>query len=145
MVICPYCNTQAELLTGEELYPFHPHLAQKHFYNCTPCDSRVGCHPPMDSKYGGIGDGTVPMGTMANAELRRARQAAHDALDPMFRSNVMSRQSAYVWLAREMGLRFHDTHIAMFTLEQCARAVTLVAAHPLAKKFAVGSDNRYRL
>lgn len=62
--LCPYCNQDSKLVTGAKIYPHLPHLHARWFYQCAPCAAYVGCHP----------DSTLPLGRLANAELRRARQ-----------------------------------------------------------------------
>lgn len=74
-VICSYCNKPAELVTGKEIYPHRPDLYPKKFWRCRPCTAYVGCHKPN----AGYGDGTRPLGRLANAELRAAKSAAHAA------------------------------------------------------------------
>jgi hypothetical protein len=81
---CPYCNHDAELVTGAVVYPRLPWLHEKLFYSCLPCNAYVGCH-----------DGTVrPLGRLANAELRAVRMAAHAALDPIWKSRQLTRTAA---------------------------------------------------
>lgn len=111
-MICPYCNSPAALVSGWKIYPHRPNLFDKHFYECAPCDARVGCH----------GTTTNPLGRLANSELRRAKSAAHAAFDPIWKSKKMSRSRAYSWLAERLSIKTEDCHIGMFDVEQC-RAV----------------------
>lgn len=128
-VTCDYCGRPAPLVTGEVVYPHRPDLWEKQFYACMPCGAWVGCHPPASAPRGGMGDGTVPMGRLANAELRRAKSAAHAAFDPVWQSTRMRRSDAYHWLAQELRIDPKDCHIGMFDLDQC-RAV-IAAVHRL--------------
>lgn len=115
--VCPYCDSTAELATGREIYPHRPDLHEKNFYRCEPCGAYVGCHP-----------GTVtPLGGLANAELRRARSAAHAAFDPLWRDGTMKRRAAYQWLADGLGIDRRDCHIGHFDLATCERALELCA------------------
>lgn len=109
-VICPYCAQQAELVTGETLYPHRPDLAKRRFWLCLPCNAYVGVHP--NSK-------DAPLGTLANAELRARRSAAHAAFDPLWRQGKRTRKGAYAWLAHRLGIPVKDCHIGMFDLETC--------------------------
>lgn len=113
---CGYCGGSAPLVTGRELYPHRPDLAHVAAYWCRPCDARVGVHDGTDR----------PKGTLANAELRRARMDAHAAFDPLWRRGprrrFRRRGEAYRWLAGELGLALDDTHIALFD-EARSRAV----------------------
>lgn len=114
-VTCPYCNAEARLTTGDYIYPHRQDLAHRKFWVCWPCDAYVGTHKGTDQ----------PLGTMANAELRKARRAAHDAFDPLW-DRTMARNQAYAWLANAMGLPKKETHIGMFDVDQCRRVVELV-------------------
>lgn len=116
-MICPYCNNEAQLVSGEVVYPHRPDLYDKHFWVCVPCDARVGCH-----------DGTTkPLGRLANAELRQAKMAAHAAFDPLWQRwkalTGLPRSKAYAWLAQQLGIPHKDCHIGMFDVDQCERVV----------------------
>ena len=67
--VCGYCKQPAALITGAVLYPNKPKLAALRFWHCEPCGAWVGCHPAALNS--GMGEGTVPLGGLANAELRR--------------------------------------------------------------------------
>lgn len=126
---CPYCDRKAELVPGLVIYPHRPDLAYKSFWRCEPCGAHVGCHPQANKRgKGGIGDGTVPLGRLANAELRRAKQAAHAAFDPLWRSREMSRRDAYAWLAGALGISPDNCHIGMFDVDGCRAVVSAVNA-----------------
>lgn len=116
-VTCPYCSAEAELTTGDYIYPHRPDLSHLKVYVCWPCDAYVGTHKNTNPPQ--------PLGRLANAELRKARRAAHDAFDPLW-DRTMSRRAAYAWLAKQMGLPKDQTHIAMFDVDQCKQVVELV-------------------
>lgn len=120
---CPYCGDQAELVTGVVIYPHRPDLADKKFYVCRPCAAYVGCHPGTD----------IPLGRLADLELRKAKQKAHAAFDPLWLGTLlhrpeMKRRAAYVWLAKALGLSEAETHIGMFDVETCLKVVAAVKA-----------------
>jgi len=125
-VTCDYCGRPAPLVTGEVIYQHRPDLWEKRFYRCEPCDAHVGCHPPASAPGGGMGDGTVPMGRLANAELRRAKSAAHAAFDPFWQAAGMRRRDAYLWLAQELRIEPAGCHIGMFDVDQCRAVVAAV-------------------
>ena len=113
-VSCPYCGASAELVGGLALYPHRADLAHKLFYRCWPCDAHCGCH--LNS--------AKPLGRLANAELRRAKQMAHAVFDPLWRGRAgFARSLAYAGLARELGIPGEACHIGMFDVEQCRRVV----------------------
>lgn len=114
-VNCPYCNRPACLVDGVMVYPHRPDLHEKKFYICPPCDAYVGCHRGT----------TRPLGRLANAELRLAKIAAHAAFDPLWRNRQMTRNAAYSWLARQLGIRREDCHVGEFDIEQCRRVVAV--------------------
>ena len=108
---CNYCGQPAEIVSGREIYPQRRDLWLKWFWNCKPCGARVGCHPGTKR----------PLGRLANAELRAAKQAAHAAFDPLWKSGDMTRSEAYRWLGGMMGIA--EPHIGEFTVQQCERCV----------------------
>lgn len=117
-VICDYCRGDTEKVSGADVYRNRPDLASKVIWRCHPCDAHVGCHPGTD----------IPLGRLANKELRKAKMEAHAAFDPIWRSRRMSRSKAYAWLAKSMGLTTAQCHIGMFDVAQCRRVVDLVDA-----------------
>lgn len=126
-VLCDYCGQQAQLQTGRQVYPHRRDLHDRRFYVCPPCDARVGCHPGT----------TEPLGRLANAALRQAKQAAHAAFDPLWQDNQSRggrragrrrnerRKRAYAWLAEQLGIAEKDCHIGMFDVATCQRVVEI--------------------
>ena len=94
-VFCPYCGKRAEFVDSAEVYHGRSYGM---IYLCRPCDAYVGCH--------GNGKGDSPKGRLANAELRRWKIAAHNAFDPLWKFGPFRglRNSAYAWLAEQMGV-----------------------------------------
>lgn len=124
-MVCPFCKGQAKLKTWKEVYGAEGD-ERKRFWVCDPCDARVGCHLPADENgRGGLGDGTVPLGTMANRPLRGMRLKAHGAFDQMWRGLGWSRTRAYHWLASEMRKPISTAHIAMFNEKECEQVILL--------------------
>lgn len=115
-VTCGYCHRPARLKFGNDIYPHRPDLIGKRFWKCDPCNAYVGCHP-----------GTIkPLGRLANADLRRAKQCVHVLLDPMWKSKQMSRHEAYKWLADALGISAANCHIGMFDIVQCEAAISML-------------------
>ena len=112
--ICPYCGEQSKLVTGKQIYPHLPQLGHKFFYQCKPCDAYVGCH----------GLTINPKGTLAKADLRAARKAAHAAFDPHWQNGQMSRGAAYQRLTAALALG-NQVHIGQSDLETCRRVVEI--------------------
>jgi hypothetical protein len=101
-----------------EIYPHRPDLAKKRFWRCIPCKAYVGCHPDSD----------WPLGRLANAELRAAKVRAHAAFDPMWRRGGMTRNDAYTWLAKALGIERECCHIGEFDVELCESVVSVCEA-----------------
>ena len=106
MKLCAYCHKPSTL--KENSYGW--------VWICEPCGAWVGCHKGT----------TVPLGTLANRELRLARTEVHSWFDRFWREGIMSRYDAYLWLGEKMGLSKRECHIALFTLEHCKLAMTFV-------------------
>lgn len=118
---CPYCRSVSEKVHGGMIYQHRPDLAHKTFYRCEPCSAWVGCHPGT----------AVPLGRLANAELRAAKSAVHAAFDPLWKAKMRkencskheARGKGYQWLASQLGIEAKDCHIGMFDVGLCERAV----------------------
>lgn len=116
-VTCPYCSNAAKLVTGQVIYPHRPDLYDRKFYQCSPCDAWVGVHIGTDK----------PLGRLANAELRKAKMAAHAVFDPTWKGKTpkgKARKAAYRELADQFGIRGH-IHIGEMDVDQCKRVVEL--------------------
>lgn len=130
-VRCPYCGSEAKLVGGLAIYPHRPDLGGKKFWRCKPCDAYVGCHEAGN----GQGDGTKPLGRLANAELRKAKKDAHYAFDRLWLDSPNRRRArgaAYAWLADAMGLTADECHIGEMDVQQCRRVFQLVLARKAA-------------
>lgn len=114
---CPYCGTDAELVTGEQVYGADAtaRVRSVYLWRCEPCDAQVGCRPGTRHA----------LGTLANAPLRRMRRMAHEAFDPLWRTGAMDRSNAYRWLATKMSLPDNCAHIGRFDAEQCMKVIEL--------------------
>lgn len=120
-VMCPYCGQAARLVKGLEIYPGRPDLKYLNFYSCKGSDG----HPHEHAYVGTHRGTTTPLGRLADATLRAAKQAAHRQFDQLWRNKHMSRSEAYRWLAESMELPAKLTHIGMFDITQCQRVEKL--------------------
>lgn len=112
---CPYCNEPAKLVSGDHVYPHRIDLFKKNFWVCDPCDARVGVHK-HDPNF-------KPLGRLADAELRKAKQKAHTNFDSLWRGGYLSRKNAYKKLAEGLGIHRDQCHIGMFDVELCYATV----------------------
>lgn len=126
---CPYCHSEVELVTGAKVYPHRPELADRHIWRCTSCDAQVGCHRAGARVVGRggletISDGTLPMGSLANAELRAARVETHRLLDALGQPPArMSRAEAYAWMGRVLELPPERAHVAALSFDECVKVM----------------------
>ncbi|CBW37994.1 conserved uncharacterised protein [Salmonella phage Vi01] len=116
-ITCDYCGQPAQYVGCDVVYPHRPDLRNLKFWVCSPCDARVGCHTH--------GDGRQPLGRMANAALRAAKQEAHRSFDPIWKSGQRSRSDAYSWLAHNLGIKKRDCHIGLFDIDMCRKVVAV--------------------
>jgi len=114
VVWCPYCGRKAKLIYSQEVY------GQSYcmMWMCWPCNAYTGCH--RASKV------HKPLGTLANAPLRKLRQQAHAAFDPMWMKGLRSRTKAYEWMSRRLGITKERCHISMFDEAQCRQLIELL-------------------
>jgi zinc-finger-containing domain len=116
-MICPYCQGEAELVLGREIYPHRADLHQLFFWRCLPCDAYVGCHK--------TGDGKSPLGRLADAELRQAKKEAHAIFDPIWTNDKKQRKVAYRWLTEQLQIDTKSCHIGMFDVEMCRLTIEI--------------------
>jgi len=149
-VMCPYHNLPARYRpTSEHVYrgtDFGP------IWECVlpECDAYCGCHP-----------NGLPLGQLANKELRTARMRAHAVFDALWkgleplrlaypdahpadkRLGGVMRSRAYSWLAFHMGIKPRDCHISHFDVTQCEAAITVLREHkPTSATIRVWSKQR---
>lgn len=145
---CSACDRACELTSGAELWPHRPDLADKPSWICRGCKARVGCHPGT----------TRPLGTPADAQLRRARMMLHDGLlDPLWRladrklygKRAIRRARTYRWLGEKLEIPRELVHVGLFDLETCRRAWRILRGvtyrdiheHRMAQKRAQEDDH----
>ena len=73
------------------------------------CDSYVRVHPGTK----------IPMGTMANRELRALRNEAHHYFDQLYKMGHMSKEDAYQWLASILAAPMGQAHIGLLGEYYC--------------------------
>lgn len=108
---CPYCG-------GKPIYTDSSIIYGRSYgmiYLCKPCDAYVGVHKGTD----------VPLGRLANKELRLWKKKAHAAFDPLWKFKKITRSRAYETLSKELNISKKDAHIGMFDVDQCKRVVEI--------------------
>lgn len=118
--VCNCCGGPVELMPNQRIYG-QPYGDWPWAFACTRpgCGAYVGLHP-----FTGI-----PLGTLATAEIRKARRIAKDLFNPLWLNGAMTRTEAYAWLAQAMGIaNVEECHIAWFDAAQCQRAIDAINA-----------------
>lgn len=127
IVRCAYCDRAAPLVTGKTIYPHREDLHKLFFYQCRQCDALVGCHKST----------LKPLGRLADANLRRWKQRAHQEFDPLWKikmkrdgcSKGSARNAGYRWLAGRLGIEVEDCHIGMMDEEECKKVVDICSKY----------------
>ena len=104
---CPYCNKKAKWGENKEIYGRNYGKSYMCYY-CKDCNAYVGCH----------NNTRKPLGTMANAELRKWRMLAHAHFDPVWKGGQVSRKEAYKLIG--------NIHIGESSIEQCKEIIKKV-------------------
>ena len=87
---------------------------------CPGCGAYVYCHPLT----------SVPLGSVADKELRRLRWEAHQLFGMLLRLKLKrSRYNAYSWLSLRLGLSKDITHMGLFDAATCRRAIEVCAGY----------------
>jgi hypothetical protein len=110
---CRYCGPNTPVFLGhhDEIYG-RAYGEWPYLYLCENCEAYVGLHPFTD----------IPLGTLANAELRQARKANKAKFITLQRAKSWSRSRAYQWLADQMGIKVEECHWGWFEIGQCEQA-----------------------
>ena len=115
---CPYCNSDAVLRSAYYVYHTKDSKNWGNMWVCSnfpKCDSFVGCHKGTD----------IPLGRLANHKLRELKKEAHRQFDVIWKSQLMSRTSAYKWLASMLDIPLAECHIGIFDVKQCQRVISI--------------------
>ncbi len=108
---------------GDAAYPYRDEHGE--LWVCPPCDAWIGIFPRSRRH--------VPLGRLANAELRQAKSDLHAALEPLVAAK-MRRDGCNAFEARAKGIRWLATQLGQdpastihgFDLETCRAAIALV-------------------
>jgi hypothetical protein len=122
---CDYCGAKAALVrAGETAYPYREDHGP--LWVCTSCDAWIGIFARSTRN--------LPLGRLANAELREWKAKLHAALEPMAEAKARrdgvsifeARAKGYKWLAGELQIDAKVCNINLLNLEQCKAAVDVI-------------------
>ncbi len=119
--LCPYDLTKTVLVGSEEIYGSDNYPGN--YWLCPTCRAYVGCYAESDRA----------LGRVANAELRKWKNRAHEVFDALWRKSAFDKRTSfsaarsrgYQWLSQQMKLPPEQTHIGMFDVKQCQTVVRL--------------------
>jgi len=125
--VCDYCGAKAALVQyGEPAYPYRDDRGA--LWLCAPCEAWVGVYPRSKRH--------LPLGRLADAELRQAKSDLHHALEPLVAAKMrrdscsafVARAKGIRWLASQLGMPDESGNLHAFDLDQCRRAIALIEA-----------------
>ncbi len=109
---CPYCKGQVKLVENSVIYSGKLFGDWPYAYLCKPCRAYVGLHPHTD----------IPLGTLADKELRDSRKLAKSLFQETMHRLGWNRPAMYEWLAEKMGIPVGECHFGWFDNESCLKA-----------------------
>lgn len=114
MTVCPYCGSHVILTSNSAIYGRE--YGNGKCYKCTKCDAYVGVHT-----------GTrIPLGRLANKELRELKKKCHALFDPMWKSGEKSRGECYRWLSGKLQIPLRECHFGWFDKEQLLQSLNIL-------------------
>jgi hypothetical protein len=123
---CDYCGKPAALIrSGEDAYPYREDHGP--LWLCAPCQAWIGIFPRSTRN--------VPLGRLADAQLRDLKAKLHAALEPLAQAKVRrdgcnifeARAKGLKWLAQEIGATLPEkSSIHTLDADQCARSIAVI-------------------
>ena len=111
---CPYCGSHSVLRSADGIYRNNDKNTMLYVCSRYPvCDSYVRVHPGTK----------IPMGTMANRQLRALRNEAHRSFDQLFKQSLMGKEDAYHWLAAILAAPLSQAHIGYLGEYYCKQVI----------------------
>jgi predicted DNA-binding transcriptional regulator len=102
------CDIEARLTNGQEVYSHRKDLYNIPFWICDACKNFVGCHYKTKSP-------TTPLGVISNKIMKQFKIKIHNILDPMWKTQKISRGKIYTDLSRYLGYVYHTGEIKTIT------------------------------
>lgn len=110
--ICPFCGgTDIQIAHHDQVYG-RAYNDWPWLYLCGCCRAYVGMHPFTN----------IPLGTLADEALRKARRNCKQPFNALWESGRMTRDETYAALAAHLGMPLAACHFGWFNIEQCSLA-----------------------
>ncbi|AME28617.1 zinc-finger-containing protein [Burkholderia sp. PAMC 26561] len=122
---CDYCGAAAVLAhAGDIAYPYREDHGA--LWLCEPCQAWIGIYSRSTRN--------VPLGRLANGELRELKAKLHAALEPMAAAKARrdassifeARAKGYRWLASALQIDEKACNIHQLSADQCRAAVHVI-------------------
>ena len=111
---CPYCGAPVIYRSAEGIYKEN-HLDAM-LYVCSKypkCDAYVRVHARTK----------IPVGSLANKELRNLRRIAHQYFDQLYLTRLMTKEAAYEWLSDLLCTPPSEAHIGYLGEYYCKEVI----------------------
>lgn len=114
--LCRYCNGPVRIANNAEVYGGREFGEWPFIYLCEVCRAYVGLHPFTD----------LPLGLMADADLRDARKAAKIPFAALVKHKFKGNRSlAYQWLSFKMSIPVAECHFGMMEEDLANQALEI--------------------
>jgi len=114
--VCPYCNSPVIFTSNVAIYG--KQYGNGMCYKCINCDSYVGVHTGTN----------IPLGILANKELRELKKECHTLFDPIWQNNKnIKRTDAYKMLAKLLDIPVNECHFGWFDKETLYKAKEILS------------------
>ena len=111
---CPYCGKPVVYRSADGIYKDNSRDTMLYVCSDYPrCDAYVRVHAGTN----------IPVGTLANHELRTLRRTAHHYFDQLYQSGIMTKQDAYQWLADQISAPLSQAHIGYLGEYYCKQVI----------------------
>lgn len=111
---CPYCGSRVIYRSAEGIYKDNSRNAMLYVCSKYPeCDAYVRVHAGTK----------IPVGSLANQELRKLRREVHYYFNQLYESGLMSKQDAYQWLADIISAPMSEAHIGHMGDYYCRQVI----------------------
>jgi hypothetical protein len=136
--LCDYCGAHAVLTrAGDQAYPYREDHGP--VWLCAPCQAWIGVLARSTRN--------IPLGRLADAQLRDAKSRLHDTLEPLVAGKVRrdrvnafeARARAIRWVSTELGFDPLPPNIHALSLDQCQQAIRYVETFIANRRNASGS------
>lgn len=108
---CPYCGSKVIYTSNAKIYG--KEYGNGKCYKCINCDAYVGVHTGTD----------IPLGRIANKELRQLKKQCHDLFDRTWTKEKHNRQQKYKELANYLKIPQQECHFGWFDKEMLIKSL----------------------